>query len=143
VAGCASADLRVDAGTSQAAAGSLYQTIVFTNLGATPCTLYGYPGVALAAGTPVTQVGAAADRSTADSPQLVTLAAGGQANALLRITQADNFPADKCQPTPTTYVQVYPPNQTTPLFLPYKSTGCALDAEHLLIVGVVQPGSGS
>jgi hypothetical protein len=121
----------------------VFQEIVFTNLGSTPCTLFGYPGVALAAGTPVTQVGAAADRSAASAPQLVTLAPGGQASALLRITQAENFSADKCHPTPTTFLQIYPPEQTTPLYMPYKATGCALDTTHLLIIEVVQPGTGN
>jgi hypothetical protein len=121
----------------------VFQEIVFTNLGSAPCTLFGYPGVALAAGTPVTQVGAAADRSAASTPGLVTLAPGGKASALLRITQADNFSPGKCHATPTTYLQIYPPNQITPLYMPYKATGCALTATHLLIIEVVLPGTGS
>ena len=44
-------------GVAQGAAGSVYQVIDFTNISNTTCTLYGYPGVSLAAGTPVTQVG--------------------------------------------------------------------------------------
>lgn len=142
VSACASKNLRADAGSVLAAAGSVYQSIVFTNLGSTPCTLSGYPGVALAAGTPVTQVGAAADRSSTSVAKVVTLAAGGQASAVLRITQAENYPADKCHPQATTYLQVYPPSQTTPLYLPYKSTGCGLTSVHLLTIQVVQPGNG-
>jgi hypothetical protein len=121
----------------------VFQEIVFTNLGSTSCTLFGYPGVALAAGTPVTQVGAAADRSAASAPALVTLAPGGKASALLRISQAENYDANKCHPTPTTYLQIYPPNQTTPLYMPYQATGCALESTHLLIIEATQPGTGS
>jgi Protein of unknown function (DUF4232) len=126
---------------SQGAAGSLYQNIDFTNIGTATCTLYGYPGVALVAGTPSTQVGAAASRSTAAGPTLVTLSPGQTANALLRVAQALNYPATTCSPTATTYLQIYPPNQTTPIYLDYKSTGCASNSVDLLTIGVVQAGA--
>jgi hypothetical protein len=112
------------------------------NISGAPCTLFGYPGVALAGGSPVSQVGAAASRSTASSATLVTLAAGGTGNALLRITQALNYPSSKCHPVATTYLQIYPPNQTTPVYLGYKSTGCSSTSVNILSVGVVQEGSG-
>jgi hypothetical protein len=142
-AGCATRDLQAKAGEAQGTAGSLYQVIDFTNISASACTLYGYPGVALAAGTPVTQVGAAASRSTASKPTLVTLDAGQTANALLRITQAVNYPAQTCQPKATTYLQIYPPNQTTPIYLQYSSTGCASEKVILLIISAVQDGDGN
>jgi hypothetical protein len=116
--------------------------IEFTNIGTTPCTLYGYPGVSLAAGTPVTQVGAAATRSTATSATLVTLAPGQTGSVLLRIVEAGNYPPAACSPTTTTYLQIYPPNQTTPVYLGYKSTGCASSKVNLLSVSVVTPGTG-
>jgi hypothetical protein len=139
---CPTRYLKATAGISQGAAGSIYQVIDFTNISSAPCTLYGYPGVALAGGSPVTQVGAAASRSTASAATLVTLGAGKTANALLRITQAGNYPASECDPHPTTYLQIYPPNQTTPIYLGYKSTGCSSSAVNLLSIGVVQPGKG-
>jgi serine/threonine protein kinase len=141
VAGCTSADLRVGAGAIQGSAGSEYQEIVFTNMGSTRCTLYGYPGVALAAGTPLAQVGAAADRLSAAVPHEVTLPPGGQASALLRIIEALIYTPSKCDPTPITDLQIYPPNQTAALYLPYKATGCALDSAHLLTIDVVKPGN--
>jgi hypothetical protein len=98
--------------------------------------------VALAGGTPVTQIGAAAARSPTSSPRLVTLAAGKTANAVLQITQAGNYPASRCAPKGSTYLQIYPPNQTTPIYLAYKSTGCSATTVKLLTVGVVQPGNG-
>ena len=121
----------------------MYQNLDFTNIGNTACTLYGYPGVSLASGTPVTQVGAAATRSTAASPTVVTLQPGQTGSALLRITQALNYPAAECSPLATTYLQIYPPNQTTPIYLPYSSTGCSATSVQLLTIGVVQPGTGS
>ncbi len=89
---CATNDLSVKVGTSEGAAGSIYQVIDFTNGGSAPCTLYGYPGVSLAAGSPAAQVGAAATRSTTAAATVVTLAPGATANALLRVTQALNYP---------------------------------------------------
>ena len=141
--GCATRYLAAKAGVSQGAAGSLYQVIVFTNIGNTACTLYGYPGVSLAAGTPVTQVGQAASRSPVAGPTLVTLEPGQTANALLRITQALNYPTAMCTPKATTYLQIFPPNQTTPIYLAYSATGCAAAKVNLLTIGVVQAGAGS
>ena len=128
---------------SEGAAGSTYTTLDFTNAGSTTCSLYGYPGVSLAAGDPVAQVGAAASRSTMDSPSVVHLAPGKTANALLRITQALNYPTGTCAPTKTTYLQIYPPNETTPIYLAYSSTGCSSNSVNLLTIGVVQAGAGS
>jgi hypothetical protein len=141
--GCATADLKATVGVAQGAAGSVYQVIDFTNIGNSTCSLYGYPGVALAGGSPVAQVGAAASRSTSAAPSLVTLAAGATANALVRITVAQNYPTGTCKPVATTYLQIYPPNQTTPIYLAYKSTGCSATSVNLLTVSVVQSGSGS
>jgi len=141
--GCATRDLQAKAGVSQGAAGSVYQVIDFTNIGNTACTLYGYPGVSLAAGTPVTQVGQAATRSPIAGPTLVTLQPGQTGNALLRITQALNYPTATCSPKATAYLQIYPPNQTTPIYLAYTATGCASTTVKLLTIGVVQAGSGS
>jgi hypothetical protein len=142
-AGCATRDLQAKAGVAQGAAGSLYQVIDFTNISNATCTMYGYPGVSLAAGTPVTQVGMAASRSTVAGPTVVTLAPGQTGNALLRITQAVNYPSATCSPAKTTYLQIYPPNQTTPIYLAYSSTGCTSTSVNLLTIGVVQAGAGS
>jgi len=141
--GCATSSLQAKAGVAQGALGSEYQVIDLTNVSSVACTLFGYPGVALAAGTPPTQVGASASRSTAAPPALVTLEPGQTANALLRITEALNYSSAACSPTPTTSIQIYPPNQTVPMYLPYSTTGCASTTVNLLTIGVMQPGSGS
>ena len=139
---CPTRYLAAKAGLSQGTAGSIYQVIDFTNISNAPCTLYGYPGVSLASGIPVTQVGAAASRTTATVARLVTLGPGQTANALLRIVEAGNYSPGTCTPTTTTYLQIYPPNQTTPIYLGYKSTGCKSSAVNLLSVGVVTAGTG-
>ena len=141
--GCATRDLKATVGIAQGAAGSVYQVIDFTNIGTTSCSLYGYPGIALAGGSPVNQIGAAASRSPQAAPALVTLHPGGVANTLLRITQAQNYPTSKCGPMASTYLQIYPPNQTTPIYLGYQSTGCSETSVNLLTVSVVQSGAGS
>jgi Protein of unknown function (DUF4232) len=142
-AGCATADLRIKAGTGEGAAGSLYQTLDFTNIGSSACTLYGYPGVSLAAGTPAAQVGLAASRSTTTGPTLVTLKPGQTGNAVLRITQALNYPSATCSPAATTYLRIYPPNQTSSIDLAFKSTGCTSTKVNLLTISVVQAGAES
>jgi uncharacterized protein DUF4232 len=141
--GCASRDLKATVGIAQGAAGSVYQVIDFTNIGTSSCSLYGYPGVALAGGSPVTQIGAPASRSTASAPKLVSLAAGASANTLVQITEAENYPTSRCGPTPSTYLQIYPPNQTTPIYLAYKSMGCSSTKVKLLTVSVMLAGKGS
>jgi len=138
---CPTSSLGLKPGLSQGAAGSVYQVLDFTNISNVTCTLYGYPGVALAGGQPVAQVGLAAGEDPTTPRKLVTLAPGQVANALLRIVDALNFPASKCGPVTTQWLQVYPPNQTTPIYLAYKTTGCS-KAVRTLTVSVVQHGSG-
>lgn len=138
---CPTRSLGLKPGLSQGAAGSVYQVLDFTNISNVTCTLYGYPGVSLAGGSPVAQVGLAASEDPTTPRKLVTLAPGQVANALLRIVDALNFPASKCGPVKTQWIQVYPPNQTTPIYLAYKTTGCSKQVR-ILSVRVVQAGSG-
>lgn len=142
-AGCTTQALRATVVNAEGAAGSVYQNIDFTNTGPASCTLYGYPGVSLGSGTPFTQIGTAATRSTAAPAAVVTLAPGQTGNALLRVTQAQNYPSATCTPKTTTYLQIYPPGQTTAIYLAFKSTGCAAKAVNLLTIGVVQAGATS
>ncbi len=138
---CATRSLQAKVGIGQGAAGSTYTAIDFTNISNVTCTLYGYPGVSLAGGTPVTQIGLAATENPATPRKLVTLAPGAVANALLRIVHAENYPAAKCGPVTATWLQIYPPNQTTPIYLKYRSLTCSKQVQ-ILTINVVQPGSG-
>lgn len=142
LATCSPRYLNGTIGASQGTAGSVYVNIVFKNLNNKPCTLDGYPGVSFGAGTPVTQVGQPADRNPAVSPKVVTLLPGGHAYAVLQINDAGNFPSGTCQPTATTYLQVYPPNTTNQLYIAYNSTGCKGNVV-TLHVEAVQPGTGN
>jgi hypothetical protein len=138
---CLTRYLNGSIGLSQGTAGSVQVAIVFKNLDNVPCTLYGFPGVALAAGTPVTDVGQPSSESPATTRELVTLAPGGFANATLQVADAGNFPASACTQVATDWLEVIPPNQTVPLNIPYNSTGCQGSAK-LLTVTAVRPGNG-
>jgi len=139
---CATRSLHVRLGASQGTAGSVYTTIVFKNVSNATCTLYGYPGVSLTTGSPVTVIGKAAKENPATPRRLVTLQPQTRASALLRIVDAQNYPASECNPKNSTYLQVYPPNQTAPVRIKFKTVGCAKPI-NLLTVDVVKPGSGS
>jgi Protein of unknown function (DUF4232) len=140
VPACTTEGLDVQLGSSQGAAGSIIQTITFTNGLDTPCTLTGYPGVSLTTGSQ--QIGAAAARDGSVPVTTVTLGANGVASAAVQITQAGNYPAQTCEPTPATAIQIYPPNQTVPVSVPITATGCAVPTVILLHVSAVQAGSG-
>jgi hypothetical protein len=142
VATCATRDLSVKIGDSEGTAGSVYTVLDFTNVGADTCTMYGYPGVSFGAGKPVKQVGLAAAENKTPPRVLVMLHPGQVANALLRVVDAGNFSSSACGPTAATLLQIFPPNQTTPVYLQYSSQACSKPVQ-TLFVNVVQPGAGS
>jgi hypothetical protein len=139
---CPTRSLQAKIGVSQGTAGSVYTVIVFTNISNVTCTLYGYPGVSFASGSPVSQIGLAATESNVTPRKLVTLAPHAVGNALLRIVDAGNFPASKCHSVKAKYLQIYPPNQTTPIYLSFSSQTCSKPVQ-ILTISVVQPGAGS
>jgi Protein of unknown function (DUF4232) len=141
VTACPTLSLRVKLGVAQGAAGSVYTALDFVNISDVTCTLYGYPGVALAAGSPITQIGLGADESHASPRRFVKLRPHRAAHALLRIVNAGNYSAAACQPATAHFLQVFPPNQTTAIYVNYTAQACSKPVP-LLTVGVVQPGSG-
>jgi hypothetical protein len=138
---CGSAVLKGSLGPGSAAAGSSYYAIDFTNTSSSACTLYGYPGVSFvnASGG---QVGAPATEDSVYPRQLVTLAAGGTAHAELRIVVAQNYPSSTCSPVAVSQLKVFPPGQTSALFIPLSSTGCTNSSVQILDVQTVQSGAG-
>jgi hypothetical protein len=140
-AACPTRSLAVKPGLSQGAAGSIYQVLDFSNISDVTCTLYGFPGVSLAGGSPVKQIGLAAAEDHSSPRQLITLAPGAVANSLLRIVQAANFPPSRRNLKNATYLQIYPPNQTTPVYVKYQAQACAKPVR-ILTVSVVKAGSG-
>ena len=142
VAPCPTRYLAVKPGVSQGTAGSVYTALDFTNIGTVTCTLYRYPGVSFGAGTPVKQVGLAAAETKTPPRELGTLKPQPVANALLRIVEAGNFSSADCGLVTATSLKIYPPNQTTPVYLRYSTQACSKPVQ-TLYVSVVQPGSGS
>ena len=141
-AACSTRYLGAKTGASEDAPGSTYVALILTNLNNYPCTLYGYPGVALDAGVPATPVGLASAEDPATPRQLVTLGPHGTATALLRIEHAAGYPPAACQPVSTHWLQIIPPNQYAPIYLGYTSQACAKPVQ-ILTVGAVRPGTGS
>jgi len=139
--GCLSRYLNGSIGLTQGTAGTVMVVIVFKNLDNVPCTLYGFPGVAQASGTPVTDVGQPSTENPTTARELVTLAPGGFANATLQISDALNHPPAKCDPVKADWLAVIPPNQTIPLYIHYNSTACKGNVK-LLTVTAVRPGNG-
>ncbi|KAA8889785.1 DUF4232 domain-containing protein [Nocardia colli] len=135
---CAPGDLTISLGQNSGAAGSIYVPIVFTSTAPAPCTLSGYPGVSLAAGTPPTPLGPPAEPDTASAtPQPVTLAPTQAAHAALRYSQAGNY---DCERTPAQFLLINPPNQPTPIPQPFTAEACTKPAYLLLHVDYIKPG---
>lgn len=138
-AACASSELKASIGARQGAAGSTYTNIDFTNTGSHSCTLYGYPGVSLAnSGGPI---GASATRDSTHPKSMVTLAPGATANAILRVVVAQNYPSSTCNPDASSFLLIYPPNQTAAIDVPYQGTGCRNNSVKVLSISPVASGS--
>jgi hypothetical protein len=116
------------------AAGSVYVRLVLRNTSGRACHTRGFPGVAYVGDGNGTQVGAPADRVHRNRVKTVRVPAGGRVVATLREIVAANYPRERCRPHPTNGLRVYPPNQTTSLFVPQTTTGCRNTAVHLLSV---------
>lgn len=136
---CPASQLDVSLSSGGAAAGSSYTRLVFTNTGASQCTLTGFPGVSLVQHQGGAPIGAPADRL--GPSRSVTLAPGASARSALQIVDAQNFPTDRCGQTPAKGVVVYPPNETASVFLPDDLLGCADQSVQILHVQAVRAAS--
>ena len=134
---CATAQLRATLGAGDGTAGSVYVPLELTNIGAEPCATGGYPGVSSVTGNAGRQVGSPAVWVATVKARTVTLAAGQTATATLREVEAGNFPS--CRITTTRGLRVYPPNQTTALFVAQPGRGCANPAVTDLYATAFQP----
>lgn len=143
---CRSADLGVGLAGGGGAAGTVYRSLQFTNKGAQPCTLQGFPGVSYTAGDDGHQVGSPAIRD-GDQGGTVTLNPGQVASAAVGFAQVDNFDPAECQKTQVRGIRVYPPGETNALFVPMSDQyGCAGDVSKYgaqLKVKAVQAGPGA
>ena len=138
---CRTSALAASLGPGNGTAGSVYYPFEFTSNSGATCILYGYPGVSFVAASGG-QVGAAATEDPAYPRRLVTLAPGAVAHAELRVTNAMNYPASACRPVTVHRLRVFPPGQTSPLYLALNATACTSTSVQILSVQTVQPGNG-
>jgi Protein of unknown function (DUF4232) len=122
-------------GTGDAAAGSRYVTLEFTNQSGHTCTLTGYPWVS-ALDLRGHALGSPGSRNPSTT-RVVRLANGDTAGALLRIVVAANFPASTCHPRAAAAVRVFPPNQTASKIVPIPFQACSRSGPIFLSVKTV------
>lgn len=134
--------LKVALGPGNAAAGSQIIPIQFTNVSSSTCTLYGFPGVSFTGETYAVQVGPAAARNQASTKEVITLEPGAIASALVKIVNAQNYPAGTCGLTTASGIKVYPPNLTSAAGLPYNGFAC-VHKYNVLTVNAVTAGPGT
>ena len=140
---CATADLDATVGRQVGTAGSVYYPLQFTNASAATCSLFGYPGVAFVSAIGGGQIGAAAARNPAFTPQLVNLAPGAVVHADLQVAAAGVYPAPECKPVTAHWLRVYPPGEFTPLYVSFTTSTCSgsVPGGSALAVDVVRAGS--
>jgi hypothetical protein len=136
--------MSVDISKADAAAGSTYYPIEFANTSASACALAGYPGVSFVTSATRSgqQIGAAAARNPAYRAVTVRLAPGGYAHAWLQVAQAANYPESSCHPATARGLRVYPPDETTPGYVPQDFAACSAQAAQLLTVIPLRSGKG-
>lgn len=139
---CPAASVAVTLGTLQAAGGTTLQVIDFTNRGSQRCSLGGYPGVSLAGGQPLAQIGRAAKVPAEGSVQPVGLNPGQVANSLLQISHASNYPKSACDPVRAQYLVIAVPNTIGFVKLAYVAMACAKPIE-ILSISPITLGSGN
>jgi hypothetical protein len=140
---CGTGGLRLSVGPADGAAGSVYYPLLFTNVSGATCTLYGYPGAALAARDGGGAVGSAAIRNPAFAGELVTLAPGAVAHTSLQVAEAANYPVAVCKPVTAHWLQVFPPGQYTALYVSFTAKTCTgpVPSGSTLGIYVVRPGA--
>jgi hypothetical protein len=127
---------------SNGAAGTIFYTLNFTNVGA-KCTLRGYPGVS-AVGRAGGRLGQAAVRNSIKPVKTVTLNAPNAshqtfstAHATLGIVETGVFSASVCAPTIASGLRVFAPNQRAATFDPFPFGACARSGPKFLNISAV------
>jgi hypothetical protein len=131
----------VSLGGGDAAAGTSYRRLVFTNISGHPCAVQGFPGVSYVGGDDGHQIGAPAVR-TGSGGTTIRLAAGQTASSNVGFVNVGNYDAAECRPTDTRGIRVYPPGETRSKFLALAGKGCANTKDQHLNVAALQRGSG-
>lgn len=133
---CKTAGLVVWVNTNgNAAAGSAYVTLQFTNQSGRTCTLTGYPGVS-ALDLRGHALGSPSGRNLS-TVKVVRLANNATASAVLQIVVAGNYPPAKCHRTDAAALRVYPPGQTASKVVPLPFEACSRTGPVILNVKAV------
>jgi hypothetical protein len=110
--------------------------LILTNSGPSSCHLKGFAGVSLTNSPNGQPIGAPARRDTSVPVGDVLLAPGKAGTAVLRYTQAGNYP--DCVKATAAGFRVYPPEDTASLFVPRPSDACSNASIELLSIGAFQ-----
>lgn len=119
-------------------AGSVYYRVQFTNLGTTPCTLFGFPTVS-AVSLQGKQIGAPAEHAPGKQAKTVKLGVGESASAQLQIVDALNYSKNECKPTLAAGLRIGIPGGLGSKNAPLAFETCALTSAQILRVGAVAP----
>jgi hypothetical protein len=122
---CTHAQLRLDVGRGDGAAGTVYRPLIFTNTGERACTLRGYPGVSSVAGPHGRQIGAAAARDPFVFARVRLRAHGGAASALYGQVDTGVYDRARCRPVRARGLRVYAPGQTAAFYAPLPHRACS------------------
>ncbi|MGA8787720.1 MAG: DUF4232 domain-containing protein [Paenarthrobacter sp.] len=122
--------------TGGGAAGSIYEKLILTNSGTTPCILEGFAGVSLTADANGEPIGEPATRETTTPVTKIELAPGKSAWAEIRYTQAGNY--GDCTKVPAAGFRIYPPNDTASLFIAEPHDACSNAGIKLLTITAFQ-----
>ncbi len=138
---CATSGLEVWLGLGEggAAAGSTYYPMEFTNVSGHTCHLFGFPGVSAFSGH---QLGSPARWVHSIPERTVTLAPRATAHTVLQIVNVSNYPASTCIPVTAGALKVYPPNQLSAAYIPFRFGACSASGSIFLLVQPIQPGVG-
>jgi hypothetical protein len=136
---CRTSQLSLRLGNGGAAAGTAYQSIVFTNHGTSTCALRGYPGVAFVAPATGRQVGSAASRNPQQPVMTILIVSKSSASALLGTSDYRNLPSRKCLSHPVSGLRIYPPENTAGAYVPFQtpSAACSSQVGQLNVAAVV------
>jgi hypothetical protein len=123
---CTARTLSLSFGAGDAGMSQQERVLRFTNKGATPCAIAGFPGVSYVTGDDGRQVGAPAVRTGKIGAQ-VNLAPGAVASTIVHSVDPGVFDPSACRPTPVRGLRIYAPDDTAALFIAYPSgaQGCA------------------
>ncbi len=139
--GCTPGGLKVTVGAESAGSGHRSVALVFTNVGSTPCTLHGYPGVAAlnATGAQIAQAtrtpsGYLGGLAPGRAIPYVTLAAGQSASATVEAMAFNASDGSAC--TAYAGLLVTPPNETRSVRVPWTNDGCSGLEIHPVVPGV-------